>query len=74
MEVRIGIKDSARDLSFDASLTASQITDLVKKAIEGGEKLITMTDAKGSSFLIPTASISFVEVGAEEARRVGFIA
>ena len=74
MEVRIGIKDSARDLSFDASLNAGQITDLIKKAIEGDEKLITLTDAKGSSFLIPTASISYVEVGAEEARRVGFIA
>lgn len=74
MEVRIGIKDNARDLSFESALSAAQVTELVSKAFESGEGIVTMSDDKGKTILIPVASIAYVEIGVEETRRVGFIA
>jgi hypothetical protein len=74
MEVRIGITQSARDLSFESKLTAAEVTTIISKAIESGSPLVSLQDEKGKTILIPTSQISFVEVGAEKARAVGFIA
>ena len=74
MDIRIGIKQSARELSFDTSETAEAIEKKVAESIESGSKLITLTDSKGNVFLVPTKSLAYLEIGAEEARRVGFIA
>ncbi|NBU23772.1 MAG: DUF3107 domain-containing protein [Actinobacteria bacterium] len=74
MEVRIGISQSARDLSFESKLSAAELTKLVSSAIESGQPLLSLQDEKGKTILVPTAQISFVEIGAEKARPVGFIA
>lgn len=74
MDIRIGIKQSARELSFDTSETAAAIEKKVAESIDSGSKLITLTDSKGNVFLVPTKSLAYLEIGAEEARRVGFIA
>ena len=74
MDIRIGIKHSARELSFDTSESAAAIEKKVAEAIESDSKLISITDSKGNVFLVPTKSLSYLEIGAEEARRVGFIA
>jgi hypothetical protein len=42
--------------------------------MDSGAKLISLTDSKGNVFLIPTEALAYLEIGAEEARRVGFIA
>lgn len=31
-------------------------------------------DAKGTSYIVPTASLAYIELGTEESRRVGFVA
>ncbi|MDA7799405.1 DUF3107 domain-containing protein [Aquiluna sp.] len=74
MDVRIGIKDNARDISFQSGLSAKDLTAKVTKAIEAKEAVLELTDDKGSIVLVPTSSIAYVEIGAEEARRVGFLA
>ena len=74
MDIKIGIKNSARELSFDSSATAKELEATVSSAMEADAKLIRLTDSKGNVFLIPTKSITYLEIGAEEARRVGFIA
>ena len=33
-----------------------------------------LTDAKGTSYIVPTASLAYIELGTEESRRVGFVA
>jgi len=73
MDIRIGIKHSARELSLDTADTAAQLEAKVSSSIESGAKLISLTDSKGNVFLVPTEGISYLEIGAEEARRVGFI-
>ena len=74
MDVRIGIRDNARDISFESGLNAKDLMAKVKKAIEASEPVLELSDEKGSIILIPTSSIAYVEIGAEETRRVGFLA
>ncbi|MDE0867671.1 MAG: DUF3107 domain-containing protein [Aquiluna sp.] len=74
MDVRIGIRDNARDISFESGLSAKDLMATVKKAIEASEPVLQLSDEKGSIILIPTSSIAYVEIGAEETRRVGFLA
>ena len=74
MDIKIGIKDSARELSFDTSASAKELEASIRSAMDTDAKLISLTDSKGNVFLIPTKSITYLELGAEEARRVGFIA
>jgi hypothetical protein len=74
MDIKIGIKNSSRELSFDSSATAKELEATVTSAMDSDAKPISLTDSKGNVFLIPTKSITYLEIGAEEARRVGFIA
>ena len=73
MDIRIGIKHSPRELSFDTSDTAAQLEEKLSSSLESGAKLISLTDTKGNVFLVPPKAISYLEIGAEESRRVGFI-
>jgi len=66
MDIRIGIKHSARELSFDTAESAAAVEKKVAEAIE--------SNSKGNVFLVPTEALAYLEIGAEEARRVGFIA
>ncbi len=74
MEVRIGIRENGRDLSFDSPLSAKELADKISDAIAKGTPLVELADDKGKTMLVPTASIAYVEIGADSGRRVGFIA
>ena len=74
MDIKIGIKNSARELSFESSASAKELEASIRSAMDSDAKLISLTDSKGNVFLVPTKSITYLELGAEEARRVGFIA
>ena len=74
MEVRIGIKENGRDLSFESSLSAKELTEKISEAISREAPLVELSDDKGKTILVATASIAFVEIGADQSRRVGFIA
>lgn len=73
MEVRIGIKDSPRELTLETDQAAADVRKLVEEAITSAAPLVSLTDAKGNQFLIATNSIAYVELGGETARKVGFI-
>ena len=72
MDIRIGIRDSAREIAFDSAQTAQEVEALVVAALEGGH--LAMDDAKGKRYLVPSAQIAYVEIGAESTRRIGFVA
>ncbi|NLB46802.1 MAG: DUF3107 domain-containing protein [Microbacteriaceae bacterium] len=73
MEVRIGIKHSPRELSFEVDTSPADVRALVEKAVANDAELLTLTDTKGRQFLIDTDSIAYIEIGAEAGRRVGFV-
>jgi hypothetical protein len=74
MDIRIGIRDSGREISFESAQTAREVESAVAAVLEGGAKVLKLTDNKGRRFIVPTEALGYVEIGAEEARRVGFIA
>lgn len=45
-----------------------QFTD----ALSSGTGVLALTDEKGRRFLVQTAKIAYVEIGAADVRRVGF--
>ncbi|MFC4223383.1 DUF3107 family protein [Lysinibacter cavernae] len=73
MEIRIGIINAPREVSFESSESASDIEKTVGLALETGSMVVKLTDSKGKVFLIPTASIAYVEIGSDQSRRVGFV-
>jgi len=74
MDIRIGIRESSRELSFESAQSASEVEAQVSAALEASAPVLKLTDSKGKLYLVPTASIAYVEIGVEESRRVGFIA
>lgn len=74
MEIRIGIANIGRELSFETSQSADEVRQAVATALEDKATSVTFTDGKGSTYIVPTAGLAYIEVGSEETRRVGFVA
>ncbi|MGE2690946.1 DUF3107 domain-containing protein [Mycolicibacterium pulveris] len=72
MEVKIGVMDSPRELVFNSAQTPSEVEKLITDALEQQSGLLSLTDEKGRRFLVQTAKIAYVEIGAADVRRVGF--
>ena len=74
MDVRIGIRESARELNIESDMSASEIETAVANALNSPSAVLRLVDSKGRTYLVPAASLAFVEIGVEETRRVGFVA
>lgn len=74
MEIRIGLQNTSREIAFESKQSASEIEKAVELALGSDAKQLKLVDDKGRIFIVPTAALAYVEIGAEEARRVGFIA
>ncbi|KJX75553.1 DUF3107 domain-containing protein [Mycobacterium lepromatosis] len=72
MEVKIGITDSPRELTFSSAQTPGEVEELVSPVLCEGSGLLGLTDERGRRFLIHGAKIAYVEIGVADARRVGF--
>jgi len=73
VDIRIGITNSPREISFETAQTAGEVEKVVGDALDGGKSYVTLADSKGKTYLVPTASLAYVEVGSEESRKVGFV-
>ena len=74
MEIRIGITNTGRELSFETAESSDVVKSSVASALDSSASHVTFTDVKGNSYIVPTANLAFVELGTEESRRVGFVA
>ncbi|MGW9630467.1 DUF3107 domain-containing protein [Agromyces sp. NPDC055520] len=74
MDVRIGIQNSPRELSFETSQSAAEVEQAVAAALAGQSAVLTLTDDKGTRYVVPASALAYVEIGSEEARRIGFVA
>ncbi|HEU4465524.1 MAG TPA: DUF3107 domain-containing protein [Agromyces sp.] len=73
MDLRIGIQNSPRELSFETSQTAAEVEQAVAAALSGQSPVLRLTDSKGTVYVVPAAALAYVEIGTEEARRIGFV-
>ena len=74
MEIRIGIQNSPRELGFESAEAPADVQKKVADAIEKKATHLTLTDESGRLYIVPVASLAYVEVGSEKTRRVGFVA
>ena len=72
MEVKIGVSDSPRELILSSAQTPAEVEKLVSDALESGSGVLALTDEKGRRYLVQAARVAYVEIGAADARRVGF--
>jgi hypothetical protein len=74
VDIRIGIANSPREISFETSQSSSEIEKVIAETLDSESKFIKLADDKGKIYIVPVASFSYIEVGTENARRVGFVA
>jgi hypothetical protein len=72
VDIRIGIANSPREISFESSQTAADVEKVIATALDADAKFVTLADDMGSIYIVPTESLAYVEVGTEESRRIGF--
>lgn len=71
MEVRIGVRQVAREITFESEQSAEAIGEAVATALAEGNPL-HLTDDRGRAFVIPADALGFVQIGGAEKGRVGF--
>ena len=71
MEIKIGVQNIGREIVLDSNEDADSVAKIVEDAITKGSEL-RLKDDKGRLIIVPGNALGYVEIGAEEARRVGF--
>ena len=74
VDIRIGIANSPRELAFESSQTSAEVEKIVSDALSSDAKFISFSDDKGKLYIVPIASFTYLEVGSEKSRSVGFVA
>lgn len=76
MEITIGVRNVARELSLETSGRADdvvkQVTDALAKAKAGDPGVLDLTDDRGRRVIVPLDALGYLEIGGDEPRRVGF--
>ncbi len=71
MEIKIGVQNIGREIVLESDQDADAVAKVVEEAITKGSEL-RLTDDKGRVIIVPGNALGYVEIGAEEARKVGF--
>ena len=71
MEIKIGVQNVGREIVLESTQDAEAVAKVVGEAINAGSEL-RLTDEKGRLIIVPGNALGYVEIGAEEVRRVGF--
>ena len=71
MEIKIGIVNVAREVSIESTLSGEEVNQRVSEAL-ASNGVLDLADDKGRRVLIPAQAIGYVDLGPENARRVGF--
>lgn len=71
MDIVIGVQHTARDISLESDETPETVSKKVADALSSGG-LLTLTDSKGRTVMVPAEKIAYVDLGPATGRRVGF--
>lgn len=71
MEVKIGIRNVAREVSVETRTSAADVEAALAEAL-ASQGVFALTDDKGRKVLVPAAQVAYVDLGSENARPVGF--
>ena len=70
MEVKIGVQQASRELVVDTDLSVDDVQKAVSSSRDSG--LLTLTDAKGRTVIVPSDKLAYVEIGSPSVGQVGF--
>ena len=70
MEVRIGVQNAAREITFESAQSADEIIQAVHAS--RGSDVLELTDDKGGRILVPSTALAYIVTGAEKKGAVGF--
>ena len=71
MEIKIGITNIAREVTFETDATPDEVAEKVREAV-AESSLLGLTDDKGRRILVPGERLGYVDLGSPSARAVGF--
>jgi hypothetical protein len=71
LEIKIGVQNVGREIVLESTQDAETVAKVVGHAISEGNEL-RLKDDKGRLIIVPGNALAYVEIGAEEVRRVGF--
>jgi hypothetical protein len=71
VEVRIGVQNVARELTFESNQSVDEVNAAVEEALKKGGTL-ALSDEKGRKYLVPVGALGYVHIGEVEKSRVGF--
>lgn len=71
MEIKVGIQYVNREVTVETEESAAAVEKAFSDAVANGS-VLTLTDTRGRKVLVPGEKIAYIELGEENARRVGF--
>ena len=71
VEVKIGVQNVAREITFETDESAEEVLKAVGDAIATGTAL-TLKGEKGRKVMVPAGVLGYVQIGESEKRGVGF--
>ncbi len=75
MEIRIGVTYSPKEIEIDMAddVSGEELVEQISASVGEEGAMLWLTDKKGRRVGVPTAKLSYVEIGAPRSdRRVGF--
>jgi hypothetical protein len=71
VEIKVGIQQAARELSVESKMSADEVEKELLKAL-AEKAVLTLTDENGRKVIVPADKVAYLDLGQENARRVGF--
>lgn len=71
MDIRIGITDVPREITFESDESPEAIEQAVIASLDAQH--LALTDSKGKRFIVPSRALAYVEIGTDQQRQVGFV-
>lgn len=71
MEIKVGIQHVNREIVVDTNDSAAEVQQAFADAM-ATDGLLTLNDSRGRKVLVVARTISYLDIGEENARRVGF--
>lgn len=73
MQIKIGIQNSGRELIIESEETVETINQKIEKALADPASTLNLADEKGGTVIVPASALAYIEIAAEQPRKVGFV-
>ncbi|MBT1017815.1 DUF3107 family protein [Canibacter sp. lx-72] len=73
MQISIGITNSPKELTFESDADYSSISEQLAEACKNNSETVTFTDTKNNTYIVTRSSVAYIQLGAVESRKIGFV-